>query len=37
MKKLLFGKAEVDVDLNLVAKKRKEIVAVRGKKVRVGV
>jgi len=34
MKKLLFGKAEVDVDVNLVAKKRRDIVAVRGKKVR---
>ena len=34
MKKLLFGKAEVEVDVDLVAKKREEIVAVRGKKVR---
>ena len=34
MKKLLFGKAEVEVDIDLVAKKREEVVAVRGKKVR---
>ena len=34
MKKLLFGKAEVEIDVDLVAKKREEIVAVRGKKVR---
>ena len=34
MKKLLFGKAEVEVDVDLVAKKREEVVAVRGKKVR---